>query len=159
MSKFWGKNVKIGINEYLLLNSGIIYVICDDVLLDISVVDVIIGDINKFIAEEEMLSILDFKFDFFCCFNGICLINGINLFWIDVNDGDVVVEKGFIFVLNLFVYIKVVVEDGIFGFNFYKKLGVGIFREEFNDILEVDWSNFYICGNRGFNFGFVCCIS
>lgn len=156
LSKLRGKNAKIGTNEYLLPNSGIIYATRDDALPDISAVDATTGDINKPTAEEEMLSTSDFKLDPSRRPNGIRLINGTNLSRTDANDGDVVVEKGFIFVSNLPVYIKAAVEDGIPGFNLHKKPGAGTLREEFNDTLEADWSNFYTRGNRGFNPGFAC---
>ena len=156
LSQLRGTNAKIGTNEYLLPNSGIIYATRDDALPDISAVDATTGDINKPTAEEEMLSTSDFKLDPSRRPNGIRLINGTNLSRTDANDGDVVVEKGFIFVSNLPVYIKAAVEDGIPGFNLHKKPGAGTLREEFNDALEADWSNFYTRGNSDFNPGFAC---
>lgn len=86
----------------MLFNSGIIYVVWDDVLLDLS--DVI--DLNNFINIDKFISLIDFIFDFFVKFNVIRLINGLELSCGIFNDYWFV-EKGLILVIDLLIYLRV----------------------------------------------------
>jgi type II secretory pathway pseudopilin PulG len=118
-----------GINnkdEYLLPNSGIIYASRDDALLDIS-------DFDPNTGGDKGSSATDFKLDPTRRPNGILLINGENLARTNAYR---IAEKGLILATDLPVYIKG-------SFNRHFKPGTTTVREEFTQLLQDDYSNFY----------------
>ena len=143
--------------EYLLPNSGIIYATRDDALPDRSSREA--NDTNDAINPDRsrLVSPTDYIVDPTRRPNGIMLINGERLARNDNNDdgqndttptslSDVIKEKGLILVSNLPVYIQG-------NFNVHTK-------QEFNDDLTSDWSNFYSRNgkntNTGLNDDFAC---
>ncbi len=116
---------RIGLNEYFLPNSGIIYASRDDALPDSSDTT----DAGK------LLSPTDFRLDPTRRPNGIRLINGSDLSRQSENIYRES-EKGLILVTNLPVYIKG-------DFNLHRQPGGSIDLEEFKETLVSDWDNFY----------------
>ena len=154
LSKLRGSAAEIG-GEHLLPNSGVIYATRDDALPDVSAVSTA-GDINNPEVTEELKSTSDFKLDPSRRPNGIRLINGTDISRTDANDGDIAQEKGLILASNLPVYIKAEEENGLFGFNLHKQPNGNSSREEFQEELQADWSNFYDRGDSDFNSSFAC---
>lgn len=113
-------------NEYLLPNSGIIYASRDDALLDIT-------DFDPTTGGDKGASATDFKLDPTRRPNGILLVNGQNL--ARTNDYRIA-EKGLILATDLPVYIKG-------SFNRHFKPGTTTVREEFTELLDDEYDNFY----------------
>ncbi|MEB3342537.1 hormogonium polysaccharide biosynthesis protein HpsA [Okeania sp.] len=139
--------------EYLLPNSGIIYVSRDDALPDRS--DRTPNSDNNAIDEDisAALSATDYKLDPTRRPNGIMLINGQRLARNDQNDDgqndtavskveDIVKEKGLTLVSNLPVYIHG-------EFNLHT-------QQEFTQDLTTNWSNFYTRTAAQINQNFAC---
>jgi type II secretory pathway pseudopilin PulG len=139
-----------GINnkdEYLLPNSGIIYASRDDALPDISSFDSTTGG-------DKGSSATDFLLDPTRRPNGILLVNGANL---ARKDDYRIAEKGLILATNLPVYLKsqnISANEG--GFNLHFKPGTTTVREEFTDVLQPNYSNFYTRQAANLNNSFAC---
>ncbi|GAB4173973.1 MAG: hypothetical protein Fur006_03550 [Coleofasciculaceae cyanobacterium] len=139
-----------GINnkdEYLLPNSGIIYASRDDALPDISSFDSTTGG-------DKGSSATDFLLDPTRRPNGILLVNGANL---ARKDDYRIAEKGLILATNLPVYLKsqnISANEG--GFNLHFKPGTTTVREEFTDVLQPNYSNFYTREAANLNKSFAC---
>lgn len=150
------RSIEIG-SEFLLPNSGIIYATRDDALTDVTSAD----DSNDPTFREQLDSSSDFLLDPSRRPNAIRLINGTNISRGTDNSGEQEIEKGLILATNLPVYIQAAGEDGLFGFNLHKDPGSGTRRDEFNNILDSDWDDFYQRGNdgddnKGLNKSFAC---
>jgi hypothetical protein len=126
--------------EYMLPNSGIIYATREDALRDESAGSATVN------SQTKLLSPTDFKLDPTRRPNGIRLINGSNL----ARDNNFrIEEKGLILVTDLPVYIRG-------DFNQHRKPGATTLREEFTDILNATWSNFYTRTAATLNPDFAC---
>ncbi|WP_210407575.1 hormogonium polysaccharide biosynthesis protein HpsA, partial [Hydrocoleum sp. CS-953] len=146
--------------EYLLPNSGIIYATRDDALPDRSDRRSNGNGIDE--DASKAISPTDYKLDPTRRPNGIMLINGQRLARNDDNDNgqnddnndvvssieDVVKEKGLTLVTNLPVYIH-----GQFNPHGDPKL---LPREEFTQLLDDDWDNFYGRTENQINPNFAC---
>lgn len=125
--------------EYLLPNSGIIYASRDDALPDLSDKSLNSYDDTPNIADRKLLSPVDFKLDPTRRPNGILLSEGSEL-WREEEFREA--EKGLILATNLPVYIKG-------DFNLHS-------GEEFNNLLDADWNNFYRRRKEQINYDFAC---
>lgn len=146
-------------DEFLLPNSGVIYATRDDALTDVSSA----ADPNDPTFREQLDSTSDFLIDPSRRPNAIRLINGTDLSRATgtANSGAQEIEKGLILATNLPVYIQAAQEDGLFGFNLHKDPNSGTRRDEFNNILDSNWGDFYARGvdndpNNGLNASFAC---
>ncbi|NET46483.1 MAG: hypothetical protein F6K15_33460 [Okeania sp. SIO2B3] len=158
------RSTQIG-GEFLLPNSGVIYATRDDALTDVTSVEDedLGGDINDPTFREQLDSSSDFLLDPSRRPNAIRLINGTDISRATgtVNSGEQQTEKGLILATNLPVYIQAAAENGLFGFNLHKDPNSGTRRDEFNNILDSDWGDFYARGNEnapndGLNRSFAC---
>ncbi|NEN89497.1 MAG: DUF3494 domain-containing protein [Okeania sp. SIO3H1] len=158
------RSTQIG-GEFLLPNSGVIYATRDDALTDVTSVEDedLGGDINDPTFREQLDSSSDFLLDPSRRPNAIRLINGTDISRDTgtVNSGEQQTEKGLILATNLPVYIQAAAENGLFGFNLHKDPNSGTRRDEFNNILDSDWGDFYARGNEnapndGLNRSFAC---
>lgn len=152
------RSTSIG-SEFLLPNSGVIYATRDDALTDVSSAT----DPNDPTFREQLESTSDFLLDPSRRPNAIRLINGTDLSrdTSTVNSGAPETEKGLILATNLPVYIQAAQQDGLFGFNLHKDPSSGTRRDEFNNILDSDWDDFYDRGdesdaNDGLDASFAC---
>ncbi|MBW4648301.1 MAG: hormogonium polysaccharide biosynthesis protein HpsA [Kastovskya adunca ATA6-11-RM4] len=127
------RTTTIGLGEYLLPNSGIIYATRDDALPDISA------------GEGKLEGATDFKLDPTRRPNGIRLING-RILARGANNAYNADEKGLILASDLPVYIKG-------EFNLHQEFGTTTRLEEFkaSDALAANYNNFYTRGSTGAN--------
>ena len=132
--------------EYMLPNSGIIYVARDDALLDLSDAT----DPNNATNTDKSTSPTDFILDPSAKPNAIRLINGSELSRGISNDYRFV-EKGLILVTDLPTYLRA---DGQGGFNLHT--GGEEFYTELNTTSGNFWNNFYTRGSSGLNNNFAC---
>jgi len=130
--------------EYLIPNSGIIYATRDDALPDLSAPKPTIGtDVQKQEAQKAE-SPVDFKLDPTRRPNGIMLINGSKL-WRTQTYRDA--EKGLILASNLPMYVRG-------DFNLHQN-STGK-QEEFTNLLDDDWGDFYTRSTTERNPNFAC---
>jgi hypothetical protein len=151
-------NDAAGLSEYLLPYSGIVYATRDDALPDNSKVDQTAVPISTN-PDSLTLSATDFKLDPTRRPNGIRLTDGSRLWranaltvtaqpdYSDNSRG----EKGITLVSNDPVYVKG-------NFNLHRNGGTAV--EEFNTLVNADYSNIYQRANgtatRNLNFNFAC---
>ena len=126
--------------EFLLPNSGIIYATRDDALPDVSarLEDLPIDDENN---QNLTASAIDFQLDSTRRPNGIMLVNGSVLARENNNNdyNDKETERGIILASNVPVYVQA--DDT--GFNLHQSPNSNQQLEEFTDLLDDDWSDFY----------------
>ncbi|HEY9612547.1 hormogonium polysaccharide biosynthesis protein HpsA, partial [Allocoleopsis sp.] len=126
---------KVGTDNYLLPNSGIIYASRDDSLPDIS-------DFNPDTDGDKGSSATDFLLDPTRRPNGILLVKGANLARKNTYD---IKEKGLILATDLPVYIKSqkISGNALGGFNLHLKPGSNDVQEEFTVGVTPNYENFY----------------
>ncbi|MCL6751770.1 hormogonium polysaccharide biosynthesis protein HpsA [Nostoc sp. CCCryo 231-06] len=130
--------------EYLIPNSGIIYATRDDALPDLSAPKPTTGtDVQKQ-ENQKAESVVDYKVDPTRRPNGIMLINGSKL-WRTQTYRDA--EKGLILASNLPMYVRG-------DFNLHKN-STGK-QEEFTNLLDDDWGDFYSRSTTQRNVNFAC---
>lgn len=127
--------------EFLLPNSGVIYATRDDALPDVSarLEDLPIDDEKN---QNLTASAIDFQLDYTRRPNGIMLVNG-SVLARENNNNDYngkEAERGIILASNVPVYVQA---DGT-GFNLHQQSPNSNQQlEEFTDLLDDDWSDFY----------------
>ncbi|MFN6463334.1 MAG: hormogonium polysaccharide biosynthesis protein HpsA [Nostoc sp. DedVER02] len=130
--------------EYLIPNSGIVYATRDDALPDLSAPKPTTGtDVQKQ-ENQKAESVVDYKVDPTRRPNGIMLINGSKL-WRTQTYRDA--EKGLILASNLPMYVRG-------DFNLHKN-STGK-QEEFTNLLDDDWGDFYSRSTTERNVNFAC---
>ncbi|MBG1262335.1 hormogonium polysaccharide biosynthesis protein HpsA [Nostoc commune] len=130
--------------EYLIPNSGIIYATRDDALLDLSAPKPTTGtDVQKQ-ESQKAESLVDFKVDPTRRPNGIMLINGSKLWRVQTYRD---AEKGLILASNLPMYVRG-------NFNLHQN-STGK-QEEFTNLLDDDWGDFYSRSTTERNVNFAC---